>query len=114
MTIKNTPSARTLGFFTNRAQPLFNEIDAFLFNVDRAKERDEFTYLMTELPDVVNWLAELGTLGRNATTLANGPLVRGGEKYEPEGLYLVYRRARYYTRRLKTLIRQTARFFVLD
>lgn len=110
----NTPAGRTYDMFKNNAQPLFNDIDLFLFNVEVSKERGGFTFLMSELPQVVRWLLELGTLGRNAVHLAENARLRNAYNYEPEGLYLIHKRARFYTARLKRLIRETARYFVID
>lgn len=108
----HTPAGRTYDVFKNNAQPLFNDIDLFLFNVEVSRERGTFTFLMNELPQVVRWLLELGSLGRNALYLAENPRLHA--VHEPEGLYIIHKRARQYTARLKRLIRETARYFVIE
>jgi len=108
--IELNPETRTYALYRDDALPLFNQVDLFLFGVNRSRESGSFMYLEDELPQVVGWLRQLQLLWR---TLVRH-LVDPDQPYEAAGLLLIDRRIRFYLSRLKALLRSTARFFYLD
>ncbi|WP_175034361.1 hypothetical protein [Burkholderia lata] len=108
--IELIPETPAYAFYRDTALPLFNKIDLFLFSVTSRQQDGSFTYLSSELPQVVEWLRQLQELGHSLIERA----IAADGQYDPVGLLLIDKRTRFYMSRLKRLVRGTARYFYID